>query len=138
MKKKSFDRLLIVVASSAVHGILRIFLEHHISRASIHFLSLTVIVHVSTPYKNIGKISARTTLIFLTSVISQSLQIIFCILYIVSFVKKSPSPLEPSYLLYREKNNTLSWLGTYRVQISTTNSRKKLLDAVGGNHSKKY
>lgn len=46
----------------AVQGIFSILRQHHISRASIFFRSFALIVHDSTPYKNIGKIKVRTSL----------------------------------------------------------------------------
>src|SRR6218665_1728935 len=46
----------------SVHDILCIFLHIHISHALIFFSIFFVIVHVSQPYRTVGKISVLTTL----------------------------------------------------------------------------
>lgn len=50
----------------AVHDIRSIFLQHHISKASIFFRSDARIVHDSESYRKIKKTNVRTSLGFVT------------------------------------------------------------------------
>src|SRR6218665_3570628 len=53
----------------SVHDILCIFLHIHISHALIFFSIFFVIVHVSQPYRTVGKISVLTILFFVSMLV---------------------------------------------------------------------
>src|SRR6218665_3457669 len=57
----------------SVHDILCIFLDIHISHALIFFSIFFVIVHVSHPYRTVGKISVLTILFFVSMLTCLSL-----------------------------------------------------------------